>query len=53
MSGSLNEVMPRAERRSDFMQSNKSTRRKHCARLSGCLINYQMSMEEPKVCLNS
>jgi hypothetical protein len=50
MSGSLSEVMPRAEKRSDFIRSNKSTRRKHGARFFGCLINYPMNMEEPKIC---
>jgi len=50
MSCSLSEVMPRAQKRSDFMQSNKSTRRKPHARFFGCLINYPMNMEEPKVC---
>jgi hypothetical protein len=50
MSGSLSEVMPGAEQRSDFMQSNEFTRRKHCARFFGCLINYPMNMEEPTVC---
>lgn len=53
MPGSLSEVMPGAEQRSDFMQSNKFSCRKHCARFFGCLINYPMSMEEPTVCLNS